>query len=184
MTTLEDLLTDIDAAFEQLLAAGDESTRRRALRAVIGAMFETREVIRIADPAYFPRVAQEPFGRVAEGIMVIRGRLTHGALNDLQPAFEGLYPGPNTFPGPFTYPGQNLTWRAVNEIPQPDRADLEARDKRDHFYRDHVGGSKVLSTLDAARSFFKQWPSKAASSLDLLADHADPHPMHDGYGDL
>lgn len=156
MTDLADLLADIDDAFEELRASSRNETRqRRAGRAVLGALFDVREVARIDQKSvYWTAVEASVSGRIAEGILVIRGRMTHGALNDIRPAVKLAYPGPKFFPSNYVYPGSNLTWLELDDLPPNDRAELERRD--DHKrHASHVAGRAVLPTLDIARQFYR-----------------------------
>lgn len=156
MTTLNDLFADVDDAFEGLKSSGmDERVQRRAGRAMLGALFEVREEFRIHQgKAYWAEVESGVHGKIAEGILVIRGRMTHGPLNDIRPAIKPAYPGPKFFPSRYTYPGSNLTWLELQDMTAEDRAELERRD--DHKrYADYVAGHMVLPTLDIAREFFR-----------------------------
>lgn len=157
MITLDDLFADVDDAFEDLRSSGeDETAQRRAGRAVLGALFEMREEFRISQGgAYWTEVERGIHGKVAEGILVIRGRMTHGPLNEIRPAVKLADPGPKFFPSNYTYPGSNLTWLELDDMPTADRAELERRDNRMR-YADHVAGHMVLPTLDIARQFYRR----------------------------
>ena len=156
MITLNDLFADVDDAFEDLRASGDDDTaQRRAGRAMLGALFEVREEFRISQgSAYWIEVERGVQGKVTEGILVIRGRMTHGPLNDIRPAFKVAYPGPKFFPSKYAYPGSNLTWLELDDMPPADRAELERRDDNGR-YANHVAGYMVLPTLDIARQFYR-----------------------------
>ena len=123
---------------------------------MLGALFEVREEFRISrGSAYWTEVESGIHGKIAEGILVIRGRMTHGPLNDIRPAIKLAYPGPKFFPSPYTYPGSNLTWLELDDMPAADRAELERRDGHKR-YVDYVAGHMVLPTLDAARKFYRE----------------------------
>jgi len=154
VTEIEDLFADVDAAFESLkLSGNDETAQRRAGRAVLGALFEVREQLRLGlGDAYWMAVDNDRRGEICEGVIVIRGRMTHGALNDIRPNMKTLFPGPNVFPSAYMYPGRNLTWLEFDDLPVTDRVELERRDTRQR-YTTHVAGQMVLSTLNIALEF-------------------------------
>ena len=156
MTEFEDLFDDVDAAFESLKLSGDDETaQRRAGRAVLGALFEVREQLRLGlGGAYWMAVENDLRGEISEGVIVIRGRMTHGALNDIRPSIKLALPGPKFFPSTYTYPGMNLTWLELDDMPPTDRGELERRDDRQR-YTSYVAGQMVLPTLNVAREFFR-----------------------------
>lgn len=97
---MNDLFDDVDDAFEDLRVSWDDDmAQRRAGRAVLGALFEVREEFRISQgDAYWTQVQRGANGKVAEAILVIRGRMTHGPLNEIRPALKLAYPGPKFVP--------------------------------------------------------------------------------------
>ena len=153
---MNDLFDDVDDAFEDLRVSSDnDMAQRRAARAVLGALFEVREEFRISrGNAYWTEVERGVHGKVAEGILVIRGRMAHGPLNQIRPAVKLAYPGPKFFPSNYSYPGSNLTWLELDDMPPADRAELERRDSHGR-YANHVAGFMVLPTLDIARQFYR-----------------------------
>jgi hypothetical protein len=156
MTEIEDLFDDVDAAFESLKLSGDDETgQRRAGRAVLGALFELREQLRLGlGGAYWMAVENDLRGKICEGVIVIRGRMTHGALNDIRPSIKLALPGPKFVPSTYTYPGMNLTWLELDDMPPTDRGELERRDDRQR-YTSYVAGQMVLPTLNVAREFLR-----------------------------
>jgi hypothetical protein len=156
VTDLAELFADIDDAFEELrLSGADEIKRRRASRAVLSALYEVRELFHHALKAgYWAAVDASPAGEILEGLLVIRGRMTHGALDDIRPAVKPAYPGPKFYPSDYAYPGANLTWLELADMPADDRAELEHRDTKNR-YATHVAGRMVLPTLDSARRFLR-----------------------------
>jgi len=156
MTEFEDLFDDVDAAFESLkLSSHDETAQRRAGRAVLGALFEVREQLRLGlGGVYWMAVENDLRGKIGEGVIVIRGRMTHGALNDIRPSFKLALPGPKFFPSAYAYPGMNLTWLELDDMQPIDRSELERRDDHQR-YASCIAGQMVLPTLNVAREFFR-----------------------------
>ena len=158
MITLNDLFADVDYAFEDLRVSGDNDTaQRRATRAVLGALFEVREEFRINEgDAYWTEVERDVYGQVAEGVLVVRGRMTHGPLTEIRPTVKLAYPGPKFFPSKYAYPGANLMWLELSDMPPLDQAELQRRDRSHSRYANHVAGHMVLPTLDVARQFYRR----------------------------
>jgi hypothetical protein len=155
MTTVDDLFEDIDVAFEALRLSGDdEIAQRRAGRAVLGGLFEVREHLLESRADYWADVRRDPRGEVTEGIMVIRGRMTHGSLDQIRPSIKLALTGPKFLTSEYTYTGFNLVWLELDELPDADRARVIAYDKRLR-YADHVAGYLVLPTLDQSRRFLR-----------------------------
>ena len=157
--------------------------QRRAGRAVLGALFEVREEFRISQgDAYWTEVEGGTPGKVAEGILVIRGRMTHGPLTEIRPAVKLAYPGPKFFPSNYAYPGSNLMWLDLNDMPSADRAELERRDSHGR-YANHVAGRMVLPTLDVARSSTDDSHLRRPGDMPALWSHLRVLALRDGSAD-
>ena len=161
MTTLNDLFVDVDEAYDALSSTpSSESSQRRNVRAVLGALYEIRAVLEYEyqgkQPDYHAIVATESDGQIAEGVIVARGQLAHHARNNILPMFERLLPGPTTFPGPNTFPGLSITWKQLTEMDSAGRTSFAKWDKATQYYQTHVAGRSVYSTIDTARQFFRK----------------------------
>ena len=93
-------------------------------------------------------------GKITESVIVIRGRMTHGALNDIRPSIKLAFPGPKFFPSTYTCPSRNLTWLELDDMSSTDRIELERRDDHQR-YASYVTGQMVLPTLNVAREFLR-----------------------------
>ena len=77
VTTPDDLFTDLDDAFEHLTSSGDDDVAQRRA----GALFEYRKSSASVEAVRTGlRFSAAPYGKIAEGILVVRGRMTHAAL--------------------------------------------------------------------------------------------------------
>ncbi|MGH3966148.1 MAG: hypothetical protein ACRDRY_23350 [Pseudonocardiaceae bacterium] len=93
------------------------------------------------------------FGKVTEGIMVVRNIATHVLTERANPESKMLYPGSKVFPSEYLFPGDgNLFWLDVHELNAGAEKEVRERDKKG-YYRDKVAGFLVLGTFVAVRRF-------------------------------
>ncbi|MFC9440746.1 hypothetical protein [Nocardia sp. NPDC057030] len=163
MTRVQVLIGDLDAAIERLRLALDEDERRRALTGALVELYRLRchrEGGRPLNQAHWNRAAAQRSGRVAQGISLIRGDMTHHVVKEIEPERRPLYPGNDVFPGPDLYPGKQLFWRHVSDMTAPHV--LNQNDPRYLDYEQVVGGQPVLPTLVLARDFLVADPGPCA----------------------
>jgi len=135
---------------------------RRALRNALACIYELRAHREgpwgsEEKKAYYPRAKASRDGLVTEGIVWVRGKMTHRLTEARSPSAQPLLPGPNTFLGEHTFPGSNIVWRPSTEITsQTGGSDTEV--ERRGFYEDYVAGQPVLEGLHAAREFLVNDP--------------------------
>ena len=103
-------------------------------------------------PGAFTSVARsDPHGRIAEAIIMLRGKLTHFLASDIEPRGAHLYPSNNLFPGETTIMGDTLRW------PIAARVLAEHCEILDHpawlYYESSVGQMPVRLSLAIAQEF-------------------------------
>jgi hypothetical protein len=101
---------------------------------------------------YRDKAAKSRQGRITEGIIALRGGMTHELVKHVPPEARPLYLGNNLYPSPNLFPGKNLTWLLPGEMPNP-LTKRFPRDPRPSYYANDVAGRPVLTTLEVARHF-------------------------------
>lgn len=154
-----DLIGDLDAAIEGLRLASTTDQRRRALTVVLAELYKLRS-LRVGkgrmQRAYYARARAVYGGRVAEGISLIRGDMTHDVTKEIDPSHQMLHPGMGLLPGEHLHPGPQLIWLHPDDMAPPhevNRAEVRFPD-----YEQVVGRQPVLTTLVAARDFLANDP--------------------------
>lgn len=153
MSYLQETVEDLNIAFEDLRAAGDDAIQRRALKATLDNLYRIR-AHRLQTPDYYEHSDSCDDGKITEGITYLRGILTHHLTKQVAPLKQPLFPGASVYPSEDLFPGSNLTWleaaEVLKECPPPKKG---CGKKQADFYRSHVGGQMVLPTIRAARHF-------------------------------
>jgi hypothetical protein len=152
MSAVSDLVGDLHMEFDRLTRAGDAGEQRRALRSTLATLYELRCYRKDTARSYYSHADNCYPGRVTEGIILLRGQLTHKVARRYLPEERPLHPSATRFPGRHTYPGANLMWLSPNEMEDqlPDRA---TDDYRYEFYCYDVAGTPVLETFQIAIDF-------------------------------
>lgn len=158
MATLSDVLDDFDASLTRVSEADQEDELRRALNEALSVLYALRENLKnqIGTGAYLDSVRSgSPVGRVTEGLVGVRAVATHNFTKSVEPRTAMLYPGVNVYPGHEVFPGVSLQWVAFEDL-SPESAEL-LRQKKDQggYYRDHLAGRSVMSTMLEARLFVR-----------------------------
>jgi len=106
--------------------------------------------------AYAQRVDACGGGKVTQGVVFLRGVLTHHLVKQVEPVPTPLYPP--FYPGPDTFPGANFTWLTTDvllaihpDVPKQQVAQFE-------HGRSHVAGQMMLPTLRQAIDFLLNDP--------------------------
>lgn len=102
---------------------------------------------------YSPHASVSSDGRVAEGVVVLRGLRTHSVALLVASKHEFLLPG-SFVPGEYTYAGVNLTWVELSDT-------VVGETKLKQLLADALAGCQsrqgqmVLFTLKDARGFLR-----------------------------
>lgn len=166
MGVLAETAEDLAAAFDALRQAGGrEPDHRRALKAVLNELYlvrafrEGRETNNrpVNRPAYLERVAATDAGKVTQGIVFLRGVITHHLIRRVEPVRQPAYPGPHFVLGPHTFLGSNFCWISTAEIDAQHTVPARQLAQYEH-YRDHVAEQMMLPTLDVTIRFLLEDP--------------------------
>lgn len=153
-TPYDEAVSDFEAAFERLAKAlGDKDEQRRAWLEAVNHIYRLREYRKLAcgKNAYETIAGAHNYGRVTEGIVLVRNIATHVLTVRANPGSRMLYPGPKVYPSEYLYLGNgNMFWRDMHELDAD--AVRKMRDEN-NYYKDHVAGFLVLGTLLAVREF-------------------------------
>ncbi|MHA6797538.1 hypothetical protein ACVGVM_29120 (plasmid) [Pseudonocardia bannensis] len=136
MGVLAETADDLRAAFEQLRNAGGvEPQHRRALKSVLDELYRAREFregrSKVNRPHYTQRVDACVAGKITQGIVFLRGVLTHHLIKEVEPIPQLLYPGPDLYPSQDLFPDANFTWisaaevKAIHDVPKGQQAQFE-----------------------------------------------------------
>ena len=88
-------------------------------------------------------------GKIAEGIVFLRGAMTHHLVKQVEPALVDLYPSDTLYPSEDLYPGSNFTWISADEMLAVHNLD----GPQGRLYANHVAGQMMLGTLRVAIQF-------------------------------
>jgi hypothetical protein len=155
-TPYDEAVSDFEAAFDRLVKAfGDTDEQRRAWLEAVNHTYRLREYRKRAcgKNAYEAIAGAHDFGKMTEGILVVRNIATHVLTVRANPQSRPIYRGQRTFPSEYLYPGDgNLFWLDMYELDSAAAQEISAGDKNS-YYKDHVAGILVLGTLLAVREF-------------------------------
>ena len=140
-----EVVEDFDAAFDRIDSAQTLPMKRRALRELLGHLYTLREHRRsaVGKMQYDPLAASTADGRTAEGLVIVRGALTHQLTKSVTPEVKDAYSD--------TYRDQYglLVWLKRSEMSAPPTW----KPKIGAEYDLEVAGRDVVETLQAARRF-------------------------------
>ncbi|MFB8281692.1 hypothetical protein [Nocardia colli] len=169
MTRVDELIGDLDVAIETLRKAATPREKRMGVAAVLDHLYKLR-CLREGEPgpdrdSYNLRVGAQRAGKVAEGISLLRGEMTHDVTMEIVPTDQLLYPSENLFPSENIYPGKQLIWLYLSDMvdqldpggpPTPELT--PPKDPRRGYYAKYVAGQSVLQTAVEARNFLAADP--------------------------
>jgi len=162
MTLVLETVEDLDAAILRICEAESERLQQRSLREALGHLYTLREhrvsqqnlMRRKHDPTaekYVDLAKGDSDGRVAEGVVFMRGQLVHQVTKTVGVKLTDV------FINRFTNLVGALAWLHLDEmgVKLPVGDQLEC-------YRTYVMGRPVLDTLDVARKFLVESPDLGA----------------------
>jgi hypothetical protein len=141
--------------FDSAEECADTEAQLSALDGVLDYLYRIREYRRHHNvdgiAGYDASARANSSGRITEGVIMLRGKLTHYLMTRIEPRMSELYPGSNLFPGEGILIGMVLRWPAAGLVLR------EHPDLLHHaawcFYESEVGQMPVRITLDAAQDF-------------------------------
>lgn len=161
MTAEDDVIADVDFAIDRFTdAIGDADAERRALRNALAVIYELRAYREDSGglrTAYHMRAKASNTGRITEGIVWVRGKMTHRLTEARSPSAQPLLPGLSTHTGEYTLPGSNIVWRPSVEVTSQMGGDRTEAERRG-FYDAYVAGQPVREGLHSARKFLVNDP--------------------------
>ena len=161
MSPVEDVIADIDFGIDRYTEViGDTDAERRNLRTALACIYELRayrEDKGELQIAYHLRAKSSSSGRITDGIVWVRGKMTHRLTQARNPGAQPLLPGPRTLTGEYTFPGSNIVWRPATDIMSTTGGN-DTEVERRGFYENYVAGQPVLEGLHAAREFLVNDP--------------------------
>lgn len=155
MATVEELLGDVVAAIDRLRGAGDKDEQRQSLREALNCLYTLRShFVETKGAAYYQDAQTSPYGRVAEGLSLLRGNMVHHLTAELGPKVKPLYPSEGLVPSADLHAGSNLSWLTGDEAKTAFSGMIDKTGRFAH-YDAAVGGLPVLQSLSQAKDFYE-----------------------------